>query len=129
MRLKERKILRSFRQVYPSDIASMGHADAHAPHEMHLSASISYLSPFSEMASLGQVDSQLPHAIHSSLILYAIGIAPPCIIREESTFFFPQLHCNTFSDKCNTIFAVNFYYFILDLVYIIISVFFYLTFI
>ncbi len=104
-------------------MASTGQAASQAPQEIHLSASISYLSSPSAMASLGQVSAQLPHLMHSSLILYAIGTAPPCLGRVSRTkqdgnknaFIFLRsygrsstlhLHCITFFFKCKHFFKV-----------------------
>lgn len=104
-------------------MASTGQAASQAPQEIHLSASISYLSSPSAMASLGQVSAQLPHLMHSSLILYAIGTAPPCLGRvlrtkqdgNKNAFIFLRsysrsstlhLHCITFFFKCKHFFKV-----------------------
>lgn len=61
-------------KTYASTIASAGHEEAHAPQLMHLSASITRVSPCSEIASTGQSLSQAPQFTHWSVILNAIVI-------------------------------------------------------
>ena len=51
-----------------SEIASIGHTVAQTPHEMHFSASMTYLSSPSEMASFGQLPAQEPQLMHWSEI-------------------------------------------------------------
>jgi hypothetical protein len=52
--------------------APTGQVDAHAPHSIQVSGSITYLPSFSVIAETGQADAHEPHPTHSSPILYAI---------------------------------------------------------
>ena len=61
-----------FLSAYSAAGAPTGQVSAHAPHSMHLSASIAYLPSPSAIASTGHSAAQAPQEMQSSLILYAI---------------------------------------------------------
>ena len=50
----------------------MGQTPAHAPHSMHRSGLITYLSPPLEIAPTGHSTSQAPQAMQSMMITYAM---------------------------------------------------------
>ena len=60
---------------YSSAIAPTGQLPAHAPHEMHVSPSITNWPSPSEIALTGQPAAHVPHEMHESLITYAILIS------------------------------------------------------
>lgn len=97
---------------YSAEGAPTGQTPAQAPHSIQVSASITYLPSPSEIALTGHSASQAPQLMHSSLITYAMEIAPPISIdihRVMNSFINNTVLFYRIPLICARKFFVNFY--------------------